>query len=214
MSDAANRTARTVQVLDHLWDLFEEVGRVLGSDRDALINQAMFVFARLNGFLEAPAPKEGSASPGPAANPAPELPPGLPGHPGTPSGGAAEESFTPEGYLGLEKAEVDAARPAGESGAELFLNCSDGRREKIAKSRFVIGRGRHCDFVIDSGKVSREHAAVVREGLQYFIEDLNSSNGTYFNKQRIGRRKIEHGDQYLICSEKITFAFEWPTRDT
>src|SRR5262249_47281397 len=122
--------------------------------------------------------------------------------------------FAAPKYLGVEGPEVDAASPAHGLAAELFLTSSDGRREKITKSRFLIGRGRHCDFVIDSGKVSREHAAVVREGLQYFIEDLNSSNGTYFDKQRIGRRKIEHGDQYLICSEKISFSFEWPTRDS
>src|SRR5215471_12548160 len=211
MSDAANRTARTVQVLDHLWDLFEEVGRVVGSDRDALINQAMFVFARLNGFLEAPEQKEGS---GTDAGPVSELPRDIAGYRRSPPGGAAEESFTAQEYLGLDGAKVGTVSPADEPGAELFLTSSDGRREKIAKDRFLIGRGRHCDFVIDSGKVSREHAAVVREGLQYFLEDLNSSNGTYFDKQRIDRRKIEHGDQYLICSEKITFAFEWPTRDT
>ena len=211
MSDGANRTTRTVQILDHLWDLFEQVGRVVGSDRDALINQAMFVFARLNGFLEAPAQKEGS---GTDAEPVSELARGIAGHPRAPSGGAAEESFTAQKYLGLDGAEVSAVSPADEPGAELFLTSSDGRREKIAKDRFLIGRGRHCDFVIDSGKVSREHAAVVREGVLYFLEDLNSSNGTYFDKQRIDRRKIEHGDEYLICSEKITFAFEWATRDS
>ena len=213
ISEGAKRTPRTVQILDHLWDLFEEVGRRVGSDRDALINQAMFVFARLNGFLEAPARKEGPTTSGPA-QPASELPRDVTGSSGAGLGEAAEEPFAAQKYLGLDGAEGDAPLPASEAGAELFLTSSDGRREKIAKGRYIIGRGRHCDFVIDSGKVSREHAAIVREGLQYFIEDLNSSNGTYFNKQRIGRRKIEHGDQYLICNEKITFAFEWATRDS
>jgi pSer/pThr/pTyr-binding forkhead associated (FHA) protein len=78
-----------------------------------------------------------------------------------------------------------------------------GELDKIAKERFVIGRGKHCDFVINSGKVSREHAVIVREGEEYFIEDLGSSNGTWFNKQRIKRRKVEDGDEYYICSEKI-----------
>ena len=69
--------------------------------------------------------------------------------------------------------------------------------------RFVIGRGKHCDFVINSGKVSREHAQIIRENDEYFIEDLGSSNGTWFNKQRIKRRKLEDGDEYYICSEKL-----------
>jgi hypothetical protein len=212
MCPSANKTSRTVQILDHLWDLFEEVGRVVGSDRDSLINQAMFVFARLNGFLEVPAGGEAAGALGAPGERLPELRGERGAHSATASAGTAEESFTAQKYLGLD-AQIEAALPADEPGAELFLTSSDGRREKVTKSRFIIGRGRHCDFVIDSGKVSREHAAVIREGLQYFIEDLNSSNGTFFNKQRIGRQEIEHGDQYLICNERITFTLEWPTRD-
>src|SRR5262249_43975603 len=193
------------------WDLFEEVGKVVGSDRDALINQAMFVFARLNGYLEAPGRKQGPAA-SEAAGLAPSELAREGGHLGTDPAVAAEPVAAPQKDLGVDAA-LEAALPEQESGAELFLTSADGRREKVAKSRYIIGRGRHCDFVIDSAKVSREHAAVVREGLQYFIEDLKSSNGTYFDKQRIERRKIEHGDQYLICNERISFAFEWKTRD-
>ena len=85
----------------------------------------------------------------------------------------------------------------------LYLSGDDGEMLKVGKERFLIGRGKHCDLIINSGKVSREHAAVVRDGSDFFIEDLGSSNGTWFNKQRIKRRKVEEGDEYFICSEKI-----------
>jgi hypothetical protein len=102
------------------------------------------------------------------------------------------------------QAEVSEVSAPGVSGEKsLYLMAEDGELDKVTKDRFLIGRGKHCDFIINSGKVSREHAAIARDGTEYFIEDLGSSNGTWFNKQRIKRRKIEDGDEYYICSEKI-----------
>src|SRR5689334_12146321 len=53
MEPNSQRPARKVGIADHIWDAFEEMAQAMGSDRDALINQAMFMFARLNGFLDA-----------------------------------------------------------------------------------------------------------------------------------------------------------------
>jgi hypothetical protein len=103
-------------------------------------------------------------------------------------------------------AEVDVDIDAGGAPA-LYMMLEGGELDRIAKERFVIGRGKHCDFVINSGKVSREHAVIVRDAGEFFLEDLGSSNGTWFNKQRIKRRKIEDGDEYFICSEKVKFVY-------
>jgi len=94
-------------------------------------------------------------------------------------------------------------QPAVAGEKSLYLMGDDGELQKIVKDRFLIGRGKHCDLVINSGKVSREHAAIIREGDDYFVEDLGSSNGTWFNKQRIKRRKVDDGDEYFICSDKV-----------
>ncbi len=93
--------------------------------------------------------------------------------------------------------------PAGEAPRALYLVGEDGGLEKVAKDRFVIGRGKHCDLVIESAKVSREHAAILREDGGYVIEDLGSSNGTWHDRARVQRRRIQDGDEFYICSEKI-----------
>ncbi len=55
--------------------------------------------------------------------------------------------------------------------------------------------------------MSREHAAITREGSDYFIEDLGSSNGTWYDKRRITKRQIQEGDEYFICAEKLACSF-------
>lgn len=242
MMDPSSRPARKVQVADHIWQAFEEMASQMGSERDALINQAMFMFARLNGFLDgggrvqAPAgapPPRSQPSPAVRQNGAPPmLKPVQPGAHGSMDddpqrrevqervletaaelerliksknqGPGASEPISSEPVADLE-ADADLGLEPG--GPALYMMLEGGELDRIAKERFVIGRGKHCDFVINSGKVSREHAVIVRDGGEYYIEDLGSSNGTWFNKQRIKRRKVEDGDEYFICSEKVKFVF-------
>ncbi|MBF5041161.1 FHA domain-containing protein [Aggregicoccus sp. 17bor-14] len=238
MMEQTKRPARQVGIADHLWETFELMAEQMGSEREALINQALFTFARLNGFLEAasaaPRSSAGAAAAAvprtPAFAPAPapvrhaplQHPKTAPGLPAAEAAPAAEDERShreEDGALPLPGAaepaaasiEPDAApvqlpapaAAAAEPGLQLYLMTESGELDKITKDRFVIGRGKHCDFVINSGKVSREHAVIVRDGDAYFIEDLGSSNGTWFNKQRIKRRRVEEGDEYFVCNEKI-----------
>ncbi|MBE2250288.1 MAG: FHA domain-containing protein, partial [Myxococcus sp.] len=45
------RTRRTVEISDALWDALELMSREMSVDRDALVNQALFTFARFNGYV-------------------------------------------------------------------------------------------------------------------------------------------------------------------
>src|SRR5436305_11680153 len=51
MADDRSKTPRTLLVADHLWEAFANMAVEMGCDRDALITQALYTFARLNGFL-------------------------------------------------------------------------------------------------------------------------------------------------------------------
>jgi len=70
----------------------------------------------------------------------------------------------------------------------------------------VLGRHPDCDVVLDAASVSRQHAQILREDGQYYIEDLHSRNGTFVNGRQIqGRQLLEDGDRLKICD--LSFAF-------
>jgi pSer/pThr/pTyr-binding forkhead associated (FHA) protein len=77
---------------------------------------------------------------------------------------------------------------------------------KLTAESMLIGRGKHCDFVIESNRVSREHARISREANgDFLLEDLNSSNGTFYgaSKEKISRRKVKDGDEFTFGTEKV-----------
>ncbi|NNB89611.1 FHA domain-containing protein [Corallococcus exiguus] len=96
---------------------------------------------------------------------------------------------------------------------DLFVRLSpDGPSTRVDVERFTLGRGPQCSLVVKSGRVSREHAIVVRDGADYFIEDLGSSNGTWINHQRIKRQKIADGDTFNLGTEAVYFSLQ-PAED-
>jgi len=190
------KTTRRIEVADHLWDAFGRMAEEMGTGRDALVNQAMHVFARLNGFVVPGAPAHGDVPP------LPQRPPPGPPVPAPPAGNPAAEQVLAAAAK-LEEAIHDPTPIETPRHGTLFVVREDGTPLEVSKDRFVIGRGRHCDLVIDSAKISREHAVIVREGTGWVIEDLGSSNGTWHQRERIGRRRIADGDEYFVCSEKI-----------
>lgn len=71
-----------------------------------------------------------------------------------------------------------------------------GRTISLAEGSTVIGRAEEADVQIEFMAISSQHARIEGEAGSYYLEDLDSSNGTFLNGERIrGRVKIEDADQ-------------------
>jgi len=82
---------------------------------------------------------------------------------------------------------------------------------KLTKQRTSIGRNKNSQIVINNNTVSKDHAIIeFDEDYNCTIKDLNSSNGTYVNgeKLKITPMKLRNGDKIKFGKYEINFVFE------
>ena len=191
MTDQNRKTLRSFYCRDYLWELFEVMTRDLGCSVDYLVNESMRHYARSRNYSLTSA---ADAAPPPPVPQAPSRrendggnrrpPPPLPGD-----------------------APARSARRSGVVRPAMYL-LFNGQRYRLDKDRFVIGRGSQVtDLTIRDGNISRKHCAVIYRGGNYFIKDLDSTNGVEFNGKRIERKRIEEGDTFYLCDYELRFTF-------
>jgi FHA domain len=76
---------------------------------------------------------------------------------------------------------------------------------QITKDKTTLGRRPYNDIVIDNLAVSGEHAVLQMVGQDVFIEDLNSTNGTYINGKAVKKQLLAHNDTVEVGKYKIKF---------
>ena len=79
---------------------------------------------------------------------------------------------------------------------------------QITKDKTTLGRRPYNDIVIDNLAVSGEHAVLQMVGSDVFIEDLNSTNGTYINGKAVKKQLLAHNDTVEVGKYKIKFMVE------
>lgn len=82
---------------------------------------------------------------------------------------------------------------------------------QITKDKTTLGRRPYNDIVIDNLAVSGEHAVLQMVGSDVFIEDLNSTNGTYINGKAIKKQLLSHNDTVEIGKYKIKYLVDEST---
>ncbi|MBO4881927.1 MAG: FHA domain-containing protein [Lachnospiraceae bacterium] len=90
------------------------------------------------------------------------------------------------------------------------LNSENGECLRILNGESVVigKKGEDADLVIDEKEISRMHARVFLKDEDYYIEDLNSTNGTFKNGVRLKpyeQKKLTKGDEIKLATKKLTF---------
>jgi len=76
---------------------------------------------------------------------------------------------------------------------------------QLTKDRTTLGRRPYNDIVIDNLAVSGEHAVLQMEGGEVYLEDLNSTNGTYVNGKAAKKQVLQNEDTVEVGKYKIKF---------
>ncbi len=76
---------------------------------------------------------------------------------------------------------------------------------ELRQGDMKIGRKPGCDIFLDNLSVSGEHANIFTIGEDSFIQDLNSTNGTFINNKRITKHYLRNGD--IITIGKYTLVY-------
>ena len=82
------------------------------------------------------------------------------------------------------------------------------REVQVTKDRTSVGRRPYNDVVIDNLAVSGEHAVLQMSGNEVYLEDLNSTNGTFVNGKAVKKQLLNDSDMVEIGKYKIKYVNE------
>ncbi|MFH1467308.1 MAG: FHA domain-containing protein [Pseudomonadota bacterium] len=75
-----------------------------------------------------------------------------------------------------------------------------------------IGRGRENEIQVASdGEISRRHCAILRQGDEFFVEDLRSTNGTLINGEPVAVARLAGNDELKLGESLFRFVCVAPS---
>ncbi|MDA2962128.1 MAG: DUF3662 domain-containing protein [Actinomycetota bacterium] len=100
----------------------------------------------------------------------------------------------------------DAPEPTPARAALGAIVQRDGTRHPVGNTPLTMGRATNNNVQIADGQASRQHAEIRYENGRHIVADLNSTNGTLVNDQRItGSQQLNHGDIITIGSTEFRY---------
>jgi hypothetical protein len=135
------------------------------------------------------------------------------------------ETERPDYFAGAEATgETDLGKPAGEESETVRAPEGPTEPQKVLprarvviisgdqagaayplKDTVTLGRADSNTIALKDAKTSRQHAQIQQHGNQFILVDLNSSNGTYVNGQRIEEHVLQNNDEIQIGDYILQF---------
>jgi hypothetical protein len=125
----------------------------------------------------------------------------------------AQRFSIPDGATLIEPGEQPVAEPEvyNQEAAEWALVCVAGKEKNQRipmKGSLTLGRSSSADFSVDDTLISRRHVTVSLRSEGLWVEDLQSSNGTFVNDQPVTSTSLNPGD--ILTMGDASFLIEGP----
>ena len=96
--------------------------------------------------------------------------------------------------------------------ARLIFKSDDGKDMELQLGpncpTVIVGRHKSCGIRTNNSTVSRRHAQVNYVDGAYQLVDMGSSNGSFFQGQRVSEHWLQHGDVFNCGAFKLRFELE------
>lgn len=224
---------KKVTVPPHLAPLLEQMSRDMAVPVEGLVNQAVFNWARLHGYAEPSVTVAPTASPSTHADASvPDLKIAKTDPEPRPKPSTSPEPVTAR--VGITPEPPPDARPTQASGLDWQVTSGGGsfgmadmadmtapsikrlrrvvlmiqeQEAVIDADRYVIGRDPACNLTVEAPRISRMHAVIHSTPEAVELEDLNSSNGTWMNDERVSKIELQHGDEFFLGDVPVRIEF-------
>jgi hypothetical protein len=112
--------------------------------------------------------------------------------------GHVDDSQTARAHIETDEDEAAEFAPTAPIARMVVINGEDAGAAYPIKGTTSFGRAESNTIVVKDAKASRQHAQIQKHGGEYMLVDLNSSNGTYVNGEKVDEHVLSNGDEIMI----------------